>query len=419
MKLNLQFDEQRHELEVAADKLLSVQQPPQHLQNADSGELLRGSLENPTGFPALRLALTPDDHVAIVLDPGLPQLELLLTVLMEHLAKAGVQSETVTLVLADEPVNPDWRDALGSWKQRLGLEIHDPKNRDKLSYLAATQKGRRVYINRTVVDADQVVVLARAGYDWARGYTGATAAIFPALSDEATRQEFAALTESFADGRAADVFLREGEETAWLLGAPFFVQVIEGIGDSITQIVTGASDSLGEARKQLEATWALAEKRQGSLVIACITGSPGRLGLHDLAGAAAKAANFVESEGVLAILFPAPFVLDEAMQVVCRASDPVEAVRRLHRHKPQDPGSALQWLSAVGRSRVYLLSPAANETVEEMLAAPLDNLGQLQKLVDAADTVMLLVDPQKIVTGPAHSATAITSGGSKSRARRS
>ena len=273
-----------------------------------------------------------------------------------------------------------------------------------MSYLAATEKGRRIYINRTVVDADQSDRYARlAGYDWARGYTGATAAIFPALSDEATRQEFGALTESFADGRAADIFLREGEESAWLLGAPFFIQVVEGIGDEIAHIVTGASDSLSEGRKQLEATWLFTEKPQEvSLIIANITGSPGRLDVRDLAGAAAKAVCFAESDGVLAILYPGQIVFDEAMQVVCHAGDATDAVRQPHRQKPHDPSAALQWLSAVGRAHVYLLSHVPSETIEEMHAVPLDKAGSTPKTHRrAAESVMLLSDPQKIVAGPA------------------
>jgi nickel-dependent lactate racemase len=380
---------------------------------------LRACLENPTGYPALRLALTPDDHVAIVLDPGVPQLDVLLTVLMEHLAKADIESSAVTLVVADEPTGLGWRELLGSWKDQLELEIHDSCNRDRLSYLAATQKGRRVYINRTVVDADQVVVLARAGYDWSRGFTGATTAIFPALSDQATRQEFAALSESFADGKAAEMFLQEGEESAWLLGAPFFIQVIEGAGDAVAQIVAGASNSLDEGHKQVEAFWSFPEDHEASLVIAQVTGAPERLGLPELAAAAAKAASFVESDGVLAIVFPSRFELDEAMQVVCSASDAVDAVKGLHRQKARDPGAALQWLSAVGRARVYLLSQANSETVEEMLAAPLEKLEQLQKLVDAADSVLVLVDPHKIVTGPAHVPAMAKAGARKGRTRHS
>ena len=401
MKMQLQFGEQNIELRLPASKLLASAQHGPTKFLADPAQSLRECLEKPTDYPALRLALTPDDHVAIVIDPGLPQLETLLSVLMEHLQSAGIQIEAVTLVLADEPILAGWRERLGPWKDRVTIEIHEPKNRDKLSYLAATEKGRRVYINRTVVDADQAVVLARAGYDWARGYTGAAAAIFPALSDEATRQEFSALTESFADGRAADVFLREGEESAWLLGAPFFIQVIEGTGDAITHIVAGANDSLSEGRKQLESAWLFTEKRKVTLVVGNVTGSPDRLDVRDLAGAAAKAACFAETDGVVAILYPGQFVFDEALQVVCHASDATEAVRQLHRQKPQDPSSALQWISAIGRTHVYLLTPAPSETVEEMLAVPLDKLEQLQKLVDAADSVLILSDPHKIVAGPA------------------
>jgi nickel-dependent lactate racemase len=418
MILKLQFGAQSHELMVSVERFLPVEQPVSS-RSHDPAHLLREALESPTDYPALRLALTPDDHVAVVIDPGLPQLDVLLTVLVEHLATAGVQSETVTLVLADEPTNPNWRALLGPWQNRLGLEIHDPRDRDKLSYLAATQKGRRIYINRTVVDADQVVVLARAGYDWARGYTGAGTAIFPALSDEATRQEFAAITESLTDGGAAEVFSTEAAEAAWLLGAPFFIQVIEGVGDAIATIVTGATDSLNESHKQLDAVWQLSEHRQASLVIAQVTGSPDRLNLQDLAGAAAKAANFIDGAGVLAIVFPGQIVLDEAMQVVCQASDPVDAVKRLRRQKAPNSGAALQWLAAVGRARVYLLSPAASETVEEMHAAPLDRLDQLQKLVDAAPSAILLVDPQKIVTGPAHATAPSKAGARKGRSRRS
>src|SRR5690349_23463352 len=39
----------------------------------------------------------------------------------------------------------------------------------------------------TLVDADQLVVLTRRGYDPVLGYGGAEAALYPALSDEETR----------------------------------------------------------------------------------------------------------------------------------------------------------------------------------------------------------------------------------------
>ena len=69
----------------------------------------------------------------------------------------------------------------------MRTEIHDPADRRKLAYLATTGAGRRVYLNRTLVDADFVIVLSGRDYDPLTGYAGAEVAVFPALSDEETR----------------------------------------------------------------------------------------------------------------------------------------------------------------------------------------------------------------------------------------
>jgi nickel-dependent lactate racemase len=401
MKMDFQFGDRTVPLQAPAGKRVAVRQSMAAGGVADAAQMLRAALNAPTGFPSLRLALTPDDHIAIVLDPGLPQLDGLLSVLIEHVGEAGVPPEHLSLVVAAEPKSAPWRDRLGPWEARLTIEVHDPHDRDKLSYLAATQKGRRIYINRTVVDADQVVVLSRAGYDWAQGYVGTTKAIFPALSDEATRKEFDSLTESLLQGETAQAFLGESEEAIWLLGAPFFIQVIEGLGDDIAEIVAGAGESLIEGRSRLDAAWAISDKREASLIVAEVTGSPARLELRDLAGAAAKAAQFAEPDGVVALVYPGGIELDDAMKVVSGAGDPMDAARQLHRQKPQSPGPALQWLWAIGRTRVYLLSGAAGETVEDIFATPLEKPDQIQRLVDSASSVMFLRDPHKLVVGPA------------------
>jgi nickel-dependent lactate racemase len=401
MKTEIQFGGHTLSLQVPAAKQVSVRQPTAAIDRANLPRLLGERLSSPTGFPALKLAVTPDDHIAIVLDPGLPQIETLLTGVLDHLAEGGIQHENVTLVVASEPTDPSWRDRLGMWKSKIAVEIHDPGDRDKLSYLAATQKGRRIYINRTVVDADQSVVLARSGYDWMQGYTGAAAAIFPALSDHATRTEFGALTEALVKDEGANGLLRDMEEAVWLLGAPFFVQVIEGVGDEIAEIVTGASESLQEGRRRVDAVWRLPGKSKAALVIAEVTGSAARLELRDLAAAAAKSTSLAETDGAVVLLFPGQIELDEAMQVLRSAGDPLEAARQLHRQKPANPAAALQWLAAVGRTHLYLLSPAEDEKVEEMLATPLEKLDQIQKLVDCASSVLMCRDPHKLVAGPA------------------
>src|SRR5438105_1383474 len=95
-------------------------------------------------------------------------------------------------------------------RDRLELTIADAN-------LATTRHGRRLYLNRTLVDADQAVVLASRRYDPRRGAVGSDTALFPTFGDTETRA---------APPAAADV-----EETGWLLGTPFRVEVLPGAHD--------------------------------------------------------------------------------------------------------------------------------------------------------------------------------------------
>src|SRR5262249_58527419 len=137
----------------------------------------------------LRRALTPDDHVTIVIDERLPRLADLLIPLLEHVSSAGVAPEAITLLCPPTSSRQPWLEELPEAFEEVRLEVHDPKDRRRLSYLATTRKGRRLYLNRSVVDADQVVVLSGRRSDPLLGQGGAAGAIYPALSDEATRRE--------------------------------------------------------------------------------------------------------------------------------------------------------------------------------------------------------------------------------------
>src|SRR5207245_5052034 len=102
---------------------------------------------------------------------------------------AGVAPEAITLLC---PPSSDsrqtWIEDLPEEFEEIRLEIHDPADRRRLSYLATTKQGRRVYLNRTAVDADQLVILSGRRYDPLLGHGGAEGAIFPALGDIETQQ---------------------------------------------------------------------------------------------------------------------------------------------------------------------------------------------------------------------------------------
>src|SRR5262249_7653281 len=159
----------------------------------------------------------------------------------------------ITLVCPPPSTGQPWVEELPDTFQEVRVEVHDPHDRRRLSYLATMREGRRLYLNRTVVDADQVVVLARRRYDPLLGYAGAEGALYPALSDEETLRELSARLSLDAPGEAPWPIRREAAEAAWLLGAPFFVQIIEGAGDAITHVVAGLADTSQEGQRLLDA----------------------------------------------------------------------------------------------------------------------------------------------------------------------
>src|SRR5262249_32804625 len=154
---------------------------------SDIRQAVTNALETPQGFPALRKALTPDDHIVIVADHRLPRLDEMLSGVVEYLIRANIRPTAITLLYSSTPaqgVNGQLTD-----HPEIAVEIHDSSHRKKLSYLATTRKGRRLYLNRTAVDADQLIVLSGRGYDPLLGYSGTVGELFPAMSDEETKQQ--------------------------------------------------------------------------------------------------------------------------------------------------------------------------------------------------------------------------------------
>src|SRR3954469_19884991 len=88
------------------------------------------------------------------------------------------------------------------------------------------------------------------------GHAGAAGAVFPALGDADARH--ACDRRLCLDPPAGDkAWPARGaaEEVAWLLGAPFLVQVVEGSADTIVGVVTGTNDSAAEGRALLDRCW--------------------------------------------------------------------------------------------------------------------------------------------------------------------
>ncbi len=381
-------------LEVGEGNLVPGQRAPIAPDLADPVQAMRDALEHPLDYPPLRLALTPDDHVAVVVDEGIPQLGRLLTPLLEEIVKAHVKPEAITLVCSPPSSEQAWLDELPDEFQDVQVEIHQRGERKKLAYLATTKEGRRIYLNRTTVDSDQAVLLTRRGYDPVLGCFGAETSLFPGLCDEATAQEYCTRLKARAPGAQPWPIQQEAREVAWMSGAPFFVQVIPGAGDAVSGILAGPLESSGAGRALLDARWRVEFDRPADVVIA---GTSGTLtgGIADLARAYFAAARVVKPGGSIVVLSEIAPPLGPSFELFRRHDEPAAALRLLMQEKPSDLAAGYMWATAAEQARLYLLSGLAQDVAEELYTIPLQNAAQVQKLLTQNASCILLEDAQR------------------------
>jgi nickel-dependent lactate racemase len=362
----------------------------------DARAAVHQALDHPVHleFPLSR-ALTPDDRVALVIDEQLPRLGELIAGVLDYLAAIGIGPEAVTILSAPGHGAQAWIDELPDEFADVHTEVHQPDDRKQLSYLAATKNGRRIYLNRTLVDADQIISLASRRYDPQLGYAGGEGSLYPTLSDTETRRALCNRVTMDAPTHQPAGVRAEAAEIAWLLGSPIFVQVIDSGNGSIAHICAGLVDSNVEGARMQDSRWRLSVSKPVDLAVVAVSGEPGTSDFGPLAQAAACAARAVAESGSIVILSEAEPTLGEGMEMLRAASDPGSALRKFTSQKPADLATAFLWASAAERAHLYLACGLNPEIVEEIFATPIHSPAEVQRLIDRGGSCLCLPDADK------------------------
>jgi hypothetical protein len=377
-------------LAVPPDRVLPLRRAACSPVHANAAQLVRHALDSQFQGDGLRCALTPEDRVTIVIDPRLPNLTEMLVEVLSHVASAGVEFPAMTVL--SPPNSPaTWIDELPDEFADITAETHDPSK--PLAYLATTKAGRRVYLNRSIVEADFNILLTGRRYDPHTGYAGAENALFPALSNEETRAEFAGQFSSRPPSETWEE--SEAAEIAWLLGTPFLVQVIEDSHDSVREVVAGLLQCSAEALRKQNARWRACIAEEADVVVAALSGSPPGITFLDLARAAANAARAVKKNGRIAILTTAAPELGPGAELLRKLDGPEDAKKLLAKEKPDDWAAAALWVYAAKSASLFLLSGYPDDVAEELFATAIHSQREAQRLIDTGGTVVLIPDAHK------------------------
>ena len=186
-------------------------------------------------------------------------------------------------------------------------------------------------------------------------------------------------------------------EVLWLLGTPFLVQVIEGSGDRIAEVVAGLPDSLEEGTRRQNMHWRRSISERPELVIATISSAPERVTFTDMAMALATAARVVHPEGRIALLCDAAPQLEEGAEILQQTEDLDDAQARFKKRKPDDwPGAGL-WAFAAEQASLFVAAGWNSETIESLHATTIRKPAEVQRLIDAAPNILLIPDAHLMV----------------------
>ncbi len=195
---------------------------PQGVPLADPSAAVTAALEQPLEYPPLAKTTTPGDRVVVVLDPELPQVAQVTASVVQSLMVSGVDPDGITILRNEVEVAAGIENPLrlvpGPAAERIRLLTHDPANRRNLAYLAATEGGEPILLNRLLTDADVVLPIGCMQRERSAGYFGIHTTIYPEYSDRPTQARFRKRDFFTGNGHHREL-QHEVNHVAWLLGS--------------------------------------------------------------------------------------------------------------------------------------------------------------------------------------------------------
>ncbi len=382
-------------LDVAAEVPLEPRGMPPGETLADPAAAVVAALEQPLEYPPLAQTTTPGDRVVVALGSGLPQVAQITAAVVKTLMAAGVDADGITILRspADSAVGTDnpLRLVPLPAAERIRVLSHDPANRRNLAYLAASEGGQPILLNRLLTDADVVLPVGCTQREKSAGYFGIHTIIYPEYSDLNTQARFRKHDRFIGNGHHREL-QQEVNNVAWLLGVNFSVQVVPAAGDGILHVLAGQSDLVRrQCREFYRAAWNRSIAQRVNLVIAAIEG-PRQQTWDNLGRVLESAARLVEEDGAIAVCSDLAAAPGPALQRLIGAPSREEAVRQIRRDNPRDALPALQLARVLETKRVFLLSRLDPELVEDLEMIPIAGPEELARLAQRNSSCLVLAN---------------------------
>ncbi|MEI8372531.1 MAG: lactate racemase domain-containing protein [Planctomycetota bacterium] len=395
-------------LQFATEIPLEPCDTPQGVPLADPAAMVAAALEQPLEYPPLAQTTTPGDRVVVALGSGLPQVAQIVAAVVQSLMASGVAPDGITILQneADAPSSVDPQPASvenplrlipSPAAERIRLLTHDPTNRRNLAYLAASEGGEPILLNRLLTDADVVLPVGCMQREHSAGYFGIHSILYPEYSDQHTQARFRK-HDRHAGNEHHRELQQEVNHVAWLLGVNFSLQVVPAAGDGILHALAGQSDVVQrQCRELYRAAWKRSVAQRAKLVVAAIEGDERQQTWENLGHVLESAARVVEEDGAIAVCCHLAAAPGPALQRLIGGPSREEAMRHIRRDNSRDALPALQLARVLETNRIYLLSRLDPGLVEDLEMIPLAGPEELMRLAQRNNSCLVLANAVRAI----------------------
>jgi hypothetical protein len=294
-------------------KFASPQNTADAAATIDLPAAIKSAFATPILYPPIPESVFAGDTVAIVLQNELPQAKAVLNAIIDQLSGLNVAATDITVVItektaADFSIDPKTYRLPAETKDEqppaifplefglhtISCQVHDGSNTAGLSYLAANRAGDPVYVNRLLVDADVVIPVAAASPGDVKRQTDC---IYPDYGSDVTRQRFDEPDASFIDRQ------EEIELANEMLGSFFILQVVDGPGGTISEVLAGERRrTTDQARLATNERWEFQFDGAADVVLASIETDQDQQTWADVVEAIFTADRLLAGEGPIIVV---------------------------------------------------------------------------------------------------------------------
>lgn len=371
--------------DVAGGRIVAHFEGPE--SHPDPNSEIARALGTPLDFPALSHAVIADDHVTLALDDNVADPAPIIATVWEHFAPTGLRPENVVVIQPPSSHSdrlPDPRSELPDGvRDKVVWTIHDETDEKKSSYLATSTGGERIYLAKSVVEADVVVTIGQIAFDPLIGYRGTNSVFFPGLSNAEARERAAGQGHRELGPDDERPLRQLVDEIGWLLGTQCSIQVVPSSGGGVSRVLAGAGETVLRAGKSLlKRHWTCPLAERADIVVVAIESVSNADQWEQIGAVLRTARNLVAHGGKVLILSDVNDPPGTGVQLVRDSREPTDAIQPLRTIAPPDLVTATQLSLATDWADIYLLSRLESDLVEDLFMIPVKNQREALRVIE-------------------------------------